>query len=81
MECIKNEDCDGRRKLGYKRNIASLEDDRVLLLRLLKKLRESDGTGVDKLLKPIRRGASLVEIERIITDQFETDVYHRSEGS
>lgn len=70
MECIKSEDRDGRRKLSYKRKIASLEKDQSLLLRLVEALRKCNETDVNKLTSPIKHGASLVEVERIITEQF-----------
>lgn len=44
-------------------------------------LHKCDGTELNKLTNPIRRGASLAEIERIIGEQFCVDVSQASEGS
>jgi len=81
IECIKSEDRDGRRKLSYKRKIASLEKDRTPLLQLVEAIRKCDEREVKKLTDPIKRCTWLVEIERIITEQFGVDVSHAPEES
>ena len=44
-------------------------------------LRKCEGTEIYKLTDPIKDGASLAEIERIIEEQFCVDVSHAPEGS
>ncbi|KAJ6081441.1 hypothetical protein N7499_006315 [Penicillium canescens] len=62
-----NEESDGRRKLSYKRRIASLEQDRALLMRLMESLRINDQSEVDRIVRAIRNGASLAEMDSVLT--------------
>lgn len=62
-----NEESDGRRKLSYKRRIASLEHDRALLMRLMESLRTHDQSEADRIVRAIRNGASLAEMDLVLT--------------
>ncbi|KAJ6012579.1 hypothetical protein N7522_002934 [Penicillium canescens] len=62
-----NEESDGRRKLSCKRRIASLEQDRALLMRLMESLRAQDQSEVDRIVRAIRNGASLAEMDLVLT--------------
>jgi hypothetical protein len=68
LDCIIHEDGDGRRRLTHKRQIVTLEQDRALLILLVKTLRDSDETEVSNLVKAIRSGASLAEINAFLTE-------------
>lgn len=61
-----NKESDGRRKLTYKRRIDSLEQDRALLIRLMENLRLSDESEVNRIIRAIRNGASLVEMDVVL---------------
>lgn len=65
--CIMNEESDGRRKLSYKRRIASLEYDRALLMRLMESLRTHDQSEADRIVRAIRNRASLAKMDLVLT--------------
>jgi hypothetical protein len=58
-----NQDSDGRRRLFSKRKIESLEQDRALLIGLVKNLRDSNETGLKKTIQIIREDASLAALQ------------------
>jgi hypothetical protein len=68
LDCIINENGDGRRKITHKRRIATLEEDRALLVRLVNTIRDSDETEVSNLISIIRNGASLAEINAFLIE-------------
>lgn len=68
LDCVIDEESDGRRKLFSKRKIESLEEDRALLIELVEKLHGSDETGLRNTIQIIREGASLAVLQKHLID-------------
>ncbi|RMJ28952.1 Transcription factor [Aspergillus sp. HF37] len=77
-DCSIDQDTDERRKITQKRKAESLEQDRDLLLRLVKVLRDENPKAVE-LLNLIRSNASLDETRRSIDDRLDSLPYPSTE--
>lgn len=79
MECVYDEESDGRRKIMLKRQIKSLEKDRGLLIRLVGSLHDSDEIQVTEIINLIRGNASLAEIQLFLTESHDpSNAYDRT---
>lgn len=67
-ECIYDQDNDKRRRILLHQRQKELQEDRDLLIRLVRTLREADNRRVFQLLNLIRSNASLNEIKQYIND-------------
>lgn len=81
LNCVIEEESDGRRKLFSKRKIESLEQDRAFLIELVEKLHSSDEPGLKKTIQIIREGASLAVLQKHLIDCRGVDRAEKSLGS